>query len=88
MASLQHEVWEEPDGEGGWLPGLCLTGPDGDGFRALLRPGSRCVRTFAAGSHVEAMTIYHEMMGFGPYVTDQERDGTPYPEAWALRQRT
>ena len=87
MALLQHEVWEEPDGDGGRLPGLCLAGPDGDGFRALLRPGARCVHTFAAGSHFEAMTIYHQMLGREPYVTDHDEDHAPYPDAWALRQR-
>jgi hypothetical protein len=87
MASLKHEVWEEPDGEGGWLPDLCLAGPDGDGFRALLRPGARCVRTFTAGSHVEAMTTYNDMLGREPYVTDLDCDNAPYPESWALRQR-
>jgi hypothetical protein len=87
MATLLHEMWEEPDGEGGWLEGLCLAGPDGDGFRKLLAPGSRCVRTFEAGSHFEAMTIYNRILGRAPYTTTFEQDYAPYPDDWAVRQR-
>ncbi len=87
MAILLHEIWEEPDGEGGALASLCLAGPDGDEARALLRPGARCIRTFAAGSHFEAMTIYHRLLGRAPYTTTHAQDHAPYPDAWAERQR-
>ena len=60
MAMLVHEVWEdEQDGS----KGLCLAGPDGNGFRKLLSNGARCVRQFDAGSHFEAMTIYYGLNG-------------------------
>ena len=57
MAILVHEIWGEDYDNGDALPGLCLAGPNGDGFRRLLEPGARLVGTFRAGSHFEAMTI-------------------------------
>lgn len=88
MTKLLHEIWEEPDGQDNWLPGLCLAGPDGDDFRKLLAPGARCVRRFEAGSHVDAMTIYHDYLGREPYTTAHAQDHAPYPQEWSVRQRT
>ena len=36
MAKLTHEIWEELDEHGNVLPGVCLAGPDGEGFRKLM----------------------------------------------------
>jgi hypothetical protein len=88
MAILLHEIWEEPDGQGGWLPSLCIAGRDSDHFRKMLRSGARYVRTFKAGSHFEAMTIYNLILGREPYTASREDDHAPYPDAWAERQRS
>jgi hypothetical protein len=86
MATLIHEVWEQPDEDGQMLEGLCLAGPDGDRFRASLAPGARLVSTFAAASHFEAMTKYYAMYGRGEYTTDHPWDCEPYPEDLAVLQ--
>jgi len=78
MVILLHEVWEEPGEEGNMLPGLCLAGLDGDGFRALLDPNSRLVATFWASCHVEAMNKYYAIVGYGEYVNDEEWSHKPY----------
>jgi hypothetical protein len=87
MATLMHEIWEEYDEHGRPLPGLCHAGPGGEGFRKLLAPDARLVRTFEAGSHVEAMTIYYRLCGFDEYTTDDAEDYESYPEEWAKEQR-
>ena len=89
MATLLHEIWHEPsdDSSAGWLPGLCLAGPDGEDFRRSLAAGARQMHTFKAGSHFEAMTIYRRLMGLEPYTTTNAQDHEPYPEEWAARQR-
>jgi len=86
MATLTHEVWEQPDERGQMLPGVCLAGPDGDGFRALLEVGARLVTTFEASSDFEAMSIYYAMYNRGKYTTDHAWDYEPYPEEWAVTQ--
>jgi hypothetical protein len=63
MVELMHEIWVEFDDLGQELPGCCLAGPIGDGFRQLLEPGARLIHTFKAGSYYEAMTIYHQFFG-------------------------
>ncbi|MEN2424682.1 hypothetical protein [Chromobacterium vaccinii] len=78
MTSLLHEVWEEIDEDGQSLPGLCLAGPDGDGFKALLGPGSRLVTTLYASSHFEAMKKYYEIVGYGEYVNDESWSHEPF----------
>ena len=65
MAILRHEVWEDYGDGGEALPGVCLAGPDGDGFRRLLAPTARLVHAFEAGSHHEAMTIRYSLKGWG-----------------------
>ena len=87
MASLLHEVWEEPDENGQMLEALCLAGPDGEACRAALANGSRMVTTFEAASHVEAMRKYYSMYDRGEYVTAHLEDYDPYPEEWRVRQQ-
>lgn len=86
MAILLHEVWEEPDDQGEMLPGCCLAGSDGKGFRHLMGPDARFVCTFEAGSHYEAMTIYYRIYGYGTYTTEHAWDFEPYPDEWLERQ--
>jgi hypothetical protein len=87
MATLIHEVWEDLDDDGQILSSVCLAGPDGDGFRALLSSNARRVATFSASCHYEAMTKYYAMYGRGDYTTDQAWDYEPYPEEWAVVQQ-
>lgn len=61
MARLVHEIWEEDGPDGRPLEGVRLAGPDGDRFRAALAANKRLVRTFEAGSHFEAITIYYQL---------------------------
>jgi len=58
----------------------------GEGARKMLGAEARLVRTFEAGSHFEAMTKYNEILGRGPYTTDQEWDRQPYPDDWRSMQ--
>src|SRR5258708_7976441 len=89
MVNLLHEIWIEPDNKGHPLEeSCCLAGPDGDGLRGLLAPTARLVHTFWAGSHFEAMTIYHRYLGREPYTTDHDWDYSPYPMEWLERQRS
>ncbi len=89
MAKLTHEVWVHVDENGRELPGCCLAGPMGDGFRKLLavEPGARLVTTFEAGSHFEAMTIYNRLLEREEYTTDEPLAYEPYPEEWLTVQR-
>lgn len=86
MVNLVHEIWEDIDEDGHPLPGCCLAGPDGDGFRRLLGPNACLVHTFEAASHFEAMTIYNRFLGQRAYSTDHPEDLQPYPTEWATRQ--
>jgi hypothetical protein len=86
MAMLVHEIWEDVGDDGSVLPGLCLAGPDGEAFRKLLHKDARCTGRFEAGSHFEAMTIYHRRYGWGAYLTDFVHDREPNPDVWAQRQ--
>jgi hypothetical protein len=63
-------------------PGVCLAGPMGDGFRALLRTGAVLLTTFEASSHFEAMNHYYALMSWGAYTTEYEQDHQPYSEHW------
>jgi len=60
----------------------CLAGPRGDGARATLAEGAKLLKTFEAGSHFEAMTIYYAYVDYGAYSTDQKWDHEPYPAEW------
>ena len=64
MATLIHEIWEDED-EGSISQGMCLAGPDGDGFRRLLSDRARCVHRVEAGCHFEAMTIHYRLYNRG-----------------------
>jgi hypothetical protein len=86
MAILTHEIWEEIDERGNVLPGVCLAGPDGEGFRKLQKKNARCVLRFEAGSHFDAMTIYYRWYGWGIYTSDLTSGREPYPDEWAKRQ--
>jgi hypothetical protein len=89
MAILRHEIWEEPNDDGGPLRCCCLSGPRGDGCRQSLKPGARLLTTFEAGSHFEAMTTYNHLLSREAYTTDQPWDYIPYPEEWfADQERT
>ncbi len=78
MSVLTHELWVEPTGE----QTLCLAGLMGVPARALLAEGSRLTWTVDASSHFEAMTAYHQYMGWAPYQTDFPSDHDSYPEHW------
>jgi hypothetical protein len=84
---LLLEVWENFGDEGEPLPALLYAGPRGDASRRLLGSKARLIATIQAGSHFEAMTRYHELMGWGPYKTDQACDYQPYPDEWLLEQK-
>jgi hypothetical protein len=86
MARLIHEIWEEIR-DGMVLHSCCLAGPGGEGCRGVLEPGARLLSTFEAGSHFEAMTIYHRILGREEYTTDQPWADDPYPEEWLAEQK-
>lgn len=75
---MLHELWDDPRSEGRYT--FCLAGPKGDNVRATLSPEARLTWTVEAASHFEAMSLYHEHMGWGPYTTDQEWDHQTYAE--------
>lgn len=85
MAVLVHEVWEEAI-DGTVLHACCLAGRLGEDCRRVLAPGARLLTTFKAGSHFEAMTLYHRFLDREPYCTDQAWDHQPYPEDWLVEQ--
>jgi len=60
-----HELWIHGDGQS-----FCLSGPLGDRQRALIPAGAELSWTVAADSHFEAMTLYHEHMGWPEYTSD------------------
>jgi hypothetical protein len=61
---------------------LCLAGPMGDTARALLEPDARLLSTFEAGSTFEAMNLYNQRLGRGPWTTGFAQDHEPYPDEW------
>ena len=89
MVNLLHEIWTDFDSEGRPLASCCLAGPNGERLRKSLGPSARLIHAFAAGSHHEAMIVYHDFLGQGPYVSTHEWDTTePYPIEWAALQRS
>jgi hypothetical protein len=72
-----HELWEDPDD--GSLT-LVLAGQRGDAARALLSKSARLTWTVEAESHFQAMTLYYEHMGWGPYTARDEGDLPSYAE--------
>ena len=77
---LKHELWGEEDGAGYTF---CLAGPRGGDARQVLGPGAKLIWTAEAESHLEAMTAYYRLVGWGEYTTDQAWDMQPYPEEWS-----
>jgi hypothetical protein len=76
LRAVLHELWVDDEGRG-----LCLAGPMGDDQRRMMGPDARLVWTVEAKSHFEAMTLYYEYMGWGPYTTDfPEIDKQTYAE--------
>lgn len=69
MAKLVYEVWLDLDEGGQFLPGLCLAGPEGDGFRKLLQPGAILSGTLLAESTFDAMNQYYQRNGWGEWAT-------------------
>lgn len=87
MATLLHEIWEEPEEDGGSIT-LCLAGLGSDAERKLLvGKNARLVTTFEASSHAEAMRKYYALYDYGEYKPFPPFDEEPYPEEWAVRQR-
>lgn len=84
---LIHEIWLDPDPDGQMLPGLCLAGPMGDGFRSLLSEGAVKAGEIIGHSHFDAMTKYWRHQGWGEYKTPHQQDYMPYPHEWVLIQR-
>lgn len=84
---LVHEIWLDRESDGDLSPGLCLAGPMGDGFRALLNEDASKVGEITGSSHFDVMTKYWKHQGWGEYATDHEQDYQPYPEEWVSVQR-
>lgn len=84
IAMLRHELWEDPAGH----DTFCLAGPDGDGARDCLPPGSRLIWTADAACHFDAMTLYYAYRKRGRYETQHPWDFEPYPDAWLERQNS
>jgi len=80
-------VWEEIN-NGMLLHTCCLCGPRGDACRRTLTPGGRLLTRFEAGSHFEAMTIYHRLLGREMYASQQASDHEPYPDEWLAEQQS
>jgi hypothetical protein len=78
---MLHELWEdaEPTDQGGYLT-FCLAGPHGDQARATLSKSAQLTWTVEAASHFEAMSLYYEHMGWGPFTSDQTWDRQTYAE--------
>lgn len=74
MASIKHDVWEDPEG----LTTLCFSGELGREARNLLEENSRVIHSFYADSHFDAMTKYYQLMDWGVYETEFEVDKLPY----------
>jgi hypothetical protein len=52
----------------------------------MLDASAQLVWEVEAGSHFEAMTLYYEHMGWGPYSTDQDWDYQPYSDDLRRKQ--
>ncbi len=85
---LIHEVWEDQDENGQWLPGICLAGPRGAEFRTMQSKSARLIARIDTTSHFEAMTEYNRLLTREPYITDHEWDHQPYPAEWFAEQAT
>jgi len=81
-----HEVWFCPDEHGNCLPACIPHGPDGDSARRLNESGSEWVWTFWASSHIQAMNICYEFVGYGKYSARYDDELLPYSQAMYERQ--
>ncbi len=92
MATITLEIWVDPDGD----ESLLYAGELGAESRRKLPPGSKMLKRIRAGSHFEAMTLYHEFLGREPYSApwnlakadrrEWEREAkAPYPDDWVAR---
>jgi hypothetical protein len=68
ICGVLHELWVYEEGQT-----FCLAGQQGEQARALMPDDAALTWTVDADSHFEAMTKYHEHMGWGTYTTQ-------YPE--------
>lgn len=85
---LVHEIWLDPEPDGQMLPGLCLAGPMGEGFRSLLNNGALKVGEVRGTSTFDTMTKYWELQGWGVYKARFQQDHEPYPEEWVTIQHS
>ena len=82
-----HEVWEDPDDNS--ISMICRASPWAINSYRLLSARAKVIHTFQAGSHVEASTLLHRIMGWEEYVplVDSEHGDIvgeePYPDDWA-----
>jgi hypothetical protein len=84
---LTHEIWQE-NTDGMVLHSCLLSGPRGDASRTQLGSTATLLAKFEAGSHFEAMTIYHRYLGGEVSSTNQPWDYEPYPDDWRIEQDT
>ena len=78
------QVWEDDYGDDVIGITLCCAGPSGDRARGLLHPDAKLLRTFEAESHLEAMALHHQLMGWEPYKPVPEFEAEmsePFPDA-------
>ena len=87
MAALIHEILESIE-DGMVLHTCCFAGSLGSQCRELLPKDSRLLTTFVAGSHYEAMTIYHQYLGREPYTSNVPADWQPYAYEWIEKQNS
>ena len=84
---LIHEIWLDPEPDGQMLPGLCLAGPMGNGFRSLLNKGAVKAGEIVGHSSFDVMTKYWKLQGWGKYETQNQQAHEPYPDEWVSIQR-
>jgi hypothetical protein len=73
---LRHELWRQNDGLT-----FCFAGPRGDQARSMLSEDAELIWTVEAESWFEAMTKYHEYLGWGEYTSEfAELDKQTYEE--------
>ncbi len=63
-----------------------LAGPDGDEARSVLNLDARLMTTFEAHSPYEAMTAFHKLVDYPPFMSLDRRDRRAYTEEQLMRQ--
>ncbi len=87
MQGYLHEIWYRPDDNGHELPACIALGPACDDARkTLIEENGYCVWVFGADSHLEAMNIYYQFVGYGKYQSHDEWHSEKYPEDWYKTQ--